>query len=86
MQDKTTLGISDTFREFIEALVEEVTINGEPFDVQKKWLRKYSEAEGLNYETIESNLSDLFDAIKELENPQNIFRRLRFSEISKIAS
>ena len=60
-------GISDTFREFIEALVEEVVINGEPFEAQKKWLRKRSEAEGLNYETLESNLSDLFEALKELE-------------------
>ena len=71
MKDKTTLGISDTFREFIEALAEEVVINGEPFDAQKKWLRKYSEAEGLNYETIESNLNDLFDAVKELEEHES---------------
>ena len=66
MQDKTTIGISDTFREYITELVKEVVINGEPFDAQKKWLRKNSEAEGLNYETLESNLSDLFDSIKEL--------------------
>ena len=71
MQDKTSIGISDTFREFIEALVEEVVINGESFDAQKKWLRKNSEAEGLNYETLESNLSDLFDSIKELEEHES---------------
>jgi hypothetical protein len=73
MQDKTTLGISDTFREYIEALVEEVVINGEPFEVQKKWLRKNSEAEGLSYETIESNLNDLFEAIKEYERHESKF-------------
>ena len=62
MEDRTFLtnnhptnGISDTFRQFIEALVEEVVINGEPFDAQKKWLRKHSEAEGLNYDTVESD-------------------------------
>ena len=78
MEDRTFLtnnhptnGISDIFREFIEALVEEVVINGEPFDAQKKWLRKRSEAEGLNYETIESNLTDLFEAVKELEGHES---------------
>lgn len=71
MQDKTALGISEPFREFIEALVEEVVINGEPFDAQKKWLRKNSEAEGVSYETIESNLNDLFEAIKELEEHES---------------
>ena len=78
MEDRTFLtnnhpknGISETFREFIGALVEEVVINGEPFDAQKKWLRKNSEAEGLSYETIESNLNDLFEAIKELEEHES---------------
>ena len=74
MEDRTFLtnnhptdGISDTFRKFIEALVEEVVINGEPFDAQKKWLRKYSEAEGVDYEALERNLHILFEAIDELE-------------------
>ena len=78
MEDRTFLtnnhptdGISDTFREYIEALVEEVVINGEPFEAQKKWLRKNSEAEGVEYETIESNLNDLFEAIKELEEHES---------------
>jgi hypothetical protein len=71
MQDKTTLEISDTFREYIEALVEEVVINGEPFEAQKKWLRKNSEAEGVSFETIESNLNDFFEAIKELEEHES---------------
>ena len=71
MQDKTSIGISETFREYIEALVEEVVLNGEPFEAQKKWLRKNSEAEGISYETIESNLTDLFEAIKELEEHES---------------
>ena len=71
MQDKTAIGFSDTFREYIESLVEEVVVNGEPFDAQKKWLRKYSEAEGLNYESLENNLNDLFEALKELEENES---------------
>jgi TPR repeat protein len=83
-------GVSDTFREFIEALVVEVVINGESFETQKKWLRKNSEAEGVSYETMESNLSDLFEAIKELEEHEsktaekfarNLAKSYYFSEI-----
>ena len=80
MEDRTfmtnnhpTDGVSDTFREFIGALVEEVVLNGESFDAQKKWLRKNSENEGVSYETIESNLNDLFEAIKELEGNESKF-------------
>ena len=65
MPDKTTLGISDTFREYIEALVEEVVINGEPFEAQKKWLRKNSEAEGVDYAALEQNLVDFFEVMEE---------------------
>jgi len=71
MQDKTSLGISDALRKLIESAVEEVVINGEPFDAKKKWIRKHSEAEGLHYETIESNLNDLFEAVKELEEHES---------------
>ena len=72
MQDKTSLGISDTLRDFIESAVEEVVINGKTFDAQKYWLRKHSETEGLDYETLENNLNKLFDAIKELEEHESI--------------
>ena len=75
MEDRTFLtnnhptdGISDTFRQFIEALVEEVVINGEPFDAQKKWLRKNSENEGVDYTALEKGLLNLFEAFKELKN------------------
>jgi hypothetical protein len=72
MQDKTTIGISDLLRQFIEALVEEVVLEGKPFDDQKKkYLQRYSQEEGVNYETIESNLNDLFEAIKELEEHES---------------
>ena len=65
MQDKTTLGISVTFREYIEALAEEVVINGEPFEAQKKWLRKNSENEGVNYAALERNLTDFFVSMED---------------------
>ena len=65
MQDKTTLGISDTFREYIAELVKEVVINGESFEAQKKWLRKNSENEGVNYAVLERNLTDFFVSMED---------------------
>ena len=72
MEDRTFLtnnhptdGISDTFREYIAALVEEVVINGEPCDAQKKWLRKNSEGEGVDYATLEKNLAEFFEVVEE---------------------
>lgn len=80
MEDRTFLtnnhptdGISDVLRAYIEELVKAVILEGLSFDDQKKWLRKNSEAEGLSYETIESNLNDLFEAIKELEEHESKF-------------
>jgi hypothetical protein len=68
MQDKTTLDTSDTFREYIEALVEEVVINGEPFEAQKKWLRKHSEDEGVSYEQLNANLQGFFKIASALRD------------------
>jgi hypothetical protein len=78
MQDKTAIGNNEhtntpskAFREYIEALVEEVVINGEPFDAQKKWLRKNSEAEGVDYATLEKNLMEFFETIEELKSHES---------------
>jgi len=83
MQDKTTLGISNTFRQFIEALVEEVAINGEPFDAQKKWLRKHSEAERLDYINLEQNLEDLFQIIEEWRTDQSKSSQIAMKTLAK---
>ena len=59
--------ISEGLQNFINAMVEEIVLEGKPFDTQKKYLKKFSENEGVDYETLESKLIDFFDAIKELE-------------------
>ena len=71
MSDKTALGISEELRQFIEALVEEVVFEGKPFENQKKYLQRFCEAEGVNYDTLECNLNDLFEALKELEEHES---------------
>lgn len=71
MPDKTTIGISDLLRQFIEALAEEVVLEGKPFADQKKWLRKYSENEGVNYAALEKNLTEFFETIEELKSHES---------------
>jgi hypothetical protein len=78
MQDKSSYSnnskpqISEGLQNFINAMVEEIVLKGEAFDVQKKkWLKKYSEAEGLNYAELEGNLKDFFEAIHEYQMTRN---------------
>jgi hypothetical protein len=70
MQDKSSYTnpnkpqISDGLQNFINAMVEEIVLKGEAFDEQKKkWLKKYSEAEGIDYHEIEKRLGMLLIAI-----------------------
>ena len=90
MEDRTfftnnhpTDGISDSFREFIEALVEEVALHGEPFDAKKKWLRKFSEGEGVDYVSLEKNLEDLFQIIEEWRVSQSKSSQIAMKMLAK---
>lgn len=65
MNNKSSVEISESIRQFVEATVEEVALEGKPFDTQKKWLRIYCEAEGVDYEALENNLNDLFEALDD---------------------
>jgi membrane-associated HD superfamily phosphohydrolase len=72
MQDKSSYSnnskpqISEILQNFINAMVEEIVLKGEAFDEQKKkWLKKYSENEGLNYVELEGNLNDFFSLLPD---------------------
>lgn len=66
MKDKTSIGISDLLRQFIEALVEDVVVEGKPFDdKKKKYLQRYSQEEGMDYAALEKNLTDFFEVMEE---------------------
>ena len=73
MQDKASNSspnnsprISEALLNFINAMVEEIVLEGKPFDEQKKkWLKKYSEAEGVNYEKLVIDLTDFFEVFNE---------------------
>ena len=59
---------SDVLRQYIEALVEDVVLNGESFEAQKKWLRRYCELEHIDNDGLITNLSEFFDTMKELKS------------------
>ena len=65
MPDKTALGISEDLRQYIEALVEEVVLEGKPFENHKKYLIRFCEAEGIDSSTLSNNLIDFFASIQE---------------------
>mgnify|MGYP001375995466 CR=1 FL=1 len=92
MQDKSSFGnssnqpqISEGLQNFINAMVEEIVLKGEPFDEQKKkYLKKYSEAEKLNYGELERNLNDFFELL-EVENisESNVLKRYYYETSEK---
>ena len=65
MLDKKAIGISQELRQFIEALVEEVVLEGKTFEEHKKYLQRFCEAEGIKYKTLEKNLAVFFEISEE---------------------
>jgi len=92
MQDKSSqsssnnkLQISEGLQNFINALVEDIVLKGEAFDEQKKkWLKKYSEPEGLNFSELEGNLNDFFELL-QIENisESNLLKRYYYESSEK---
>ena len=62
---------SDLLKQFIEALVEDVVLHGEPFDVQKKWLHKYCNVEHFDSDSLIANLTEFFDNMEELKSSES---------------
>ncbi len=71
MSDKTALEISEELRQFIEALVEEVVLDGKTLENQKKYLQRFCQTEGVDYNQLENNLSDLFETALELKTHES---------------
>ena len=83
MPDKTSLGISEPLRLYIENLVKNVALQGESFESQKDWLHKYCVTEGLDYKTLEGNLIILLESIKELEEHESLGTKRLLEMVSK---
>ena len=59
--------ISESLQNYIDSMVEEIVLEGKPFDSQKKYLKKFSEKEGLDYEAIEKGITELVETMKEMK-------------------
>ena len=58
-------GVTDDFRRFIMETISEVLVEGRAFDVQKRWLRRLGETEGVDSDALEKDLTDFFEAVQE---------------------
>jgi hypothetical protein len=73
MEDKSLFNsdeprtISEGLQNFIDAMVEEIVLEGKPFDTQKKYLKKFSENEGLDYEALEKGITELVETMREMK-------------------
>ena len=83
MSDKTiynngqSLSISEGLQNFIDSMVEEIMLEGKPFNTQKKYLKKFSENEGLDYEKLEADLSTFIEILENLKDvSSNLMERL----------
>jgi hypothetical protein len=79
MQDKTSFSnsnqpqqISEELREYINSMVEEIVINGTPFDeTKKKWLKKFCDEENVNYANFESGFVDFLELLCDYKKSQS---------------
>ena len=72
MEDKSLYNsqasqISDGLQNFIDSMVEEIVLEGKPFDTQKKYLKKFSENEGLDYGKLEADVITFIEILDSLK-------------------
>ena len=67
--------VSNILKEFINSMIEEITLNGNVFDeTKKKYLKKYCDSENVNYEELYRNIlcfMDLYMLYKKHTNSEN---------------
>ena len=59
--------ISEGLQSFIDSMVEEIVLEGKPFDTQKKYLKKFSEKEGLDYDKLETDINSFIEVLDSLK-------------------
>ena len=69
--------ISDGLQNFIDSMVEEIVLEDKPFNIQKKYLKTFSEKEGLDYVQLESNICTFIDIFRDLKvTPNRLMEKL----------
>jgi hypothetical protein len=76
MQDKSSYSsqhqsISEDLQNYINAMVEEIVFEKEDFTKNRKWLKKYLEAEDINYEEYEQTFLDFFELLTDYKNTKS---------------
>ena len=59
--------ISEGLQNFIDSMVEEIVLEGKPFDTQKKYLKKFSENEGLDFNKLEADVTTFIEILDSLK-------------------
>ncbi len=59
--------ISEGLQNFIDSMMEEIVLEGKPFKTQKKYLKKFSVKEGVDYNKLEANITSLIDMLDNLK-------------------
>jgi len=83
MQEITSFGISVELRQCVEALIEYVVLEGGIFENQKKYLRRFCEEGGVDYDLLETNLTKLFKSAEELKARESNDIRLHLLSLGK---
>ena len=63
--------ISEGLQNFINSMVEEIVLEGKPFGSQKKYLKKFSENEGVDYDNLVSNINTFIKILGSLKKNFN---------------
>ena len=73
MEDKSIFSseqpneISKGLQRFIDSMVEEIVLEGKPFKTQKKYLKKFSAKEGVDYKKLEADITTLISMLGNLK-------------------
>ena len=60
-------GISENLQNYIDSMVEEIVLESKPFATQKKYLKKFCENGGVDYEAIEKGINELVETMGEMK-------------------
>ena len=63
--------ISEELQNFIDSMIEEIVLEGKPFDSQKKYLKKFSEKEEIDYNKLEADITTYIEILESLKSSFN---------------
>lgn len=67
MLDKSSLAIPEDLKQYIEAIVEDVLLEGKTFEEQEQYLRHFCESGGIQFEELKDHLFSFFEAARALD-------------------